>query len=79
MALEDFRAAMAETQLSVQRDRVQFLAATPLLGAAPPPLLAQFAAAMHEVAFGPGDAVMTRGDPGEHLYVVTGGQVCASP
>lgn len=78
LALEDFRAAMAETQLAVQRDRVQFLTSTQLLGCAPPQLLAQFAEAMHEVVFEPGEAVMVRGDVGEHLFVVTHGQVAKS-
>lgn len=44
-------------------------------GTAPPTLLAQFAEAMEEVEFAPGSSIMTLGEPGEHLYVVTSGQV----
>ena len=30
---------------------------------------------MEEVEFAPGSSIMTLGEPGEHLYVVTSGQV----
>lgn len=66
---------MAETQLAMVADRVEFLRGTPLLGRAPPALLLSFAEAMDEVALEPGATVIKQGDTGEFLFVLTKGNV----
>jgi serine/threonine protein kinase/CRP-like cAMP-binding protein len=72
---DSFRHAVAESQLSMVANRVSFLRSTDLLGAAPANLLSRFAEAMDEVVFSPGVELMVQGDKGDHLFVVTSGQV----